>query len=80
MDKVKYAAENFNPRMQSLEGFTSGGAMGPKEFKTELKNALSVKLTNQQLTALFMEWDADGDGTLDSSEFIARFYKFRQDT
>jgi hypothetical protein len=38
--------------------------MSPVEFKQELKKALGVKLTDQQLTALFIEWDLDGDGTL----------------
>ena len=78
IQKLKGAAESFNPRSQSLGGFLSGGAMCPREFKAELKKALSVKLTNQQLSALFSEWDSDGDGTIDSAEFLSHFYKFRQ--
>mmetsp|Transcript_12975 Transcript_12975/g.23763 ORF Transcript_12975/g.23763 Transcript_12975/m.23763 type:complete len:901 (-) Transcript_12975:53-2755(-) len=77
VEKVRHAAESFNPRMQSLGGFTSGGAMGPREFKAELKKALGVKLTNQQLTALFYDWDKDEKGTIESAEFVAKFYKFR---
>lgn len=79
VEKVKHAAESFNPRMQSLGGFTSGGAMGPREFKAELKKALGVKLTNQQLTALFFDWDEDEKGLIDSAEFLSKFYRFRDE-
>ncbi|GMH82388.1 hypothetical protein TL16_g09238 [Triparma laevis f. inornata] len=79
VEKVKHAAESFNPRMQSLGGFTSGGAMGPREFKAELKKALGVKLTNQQLTALFFDWDKDEKGLIDSAEFLSKFYRFRDE-
>ena len=34
-------------------------------------------MTNQQLTALFYDWDKDEKGTIESAEFVAKFYKFR---
>ena len=77
MDKLQTAALNFNKRSQTLGGFLTGGAMGAVEFKAELRKALNVKLSNRELSAVFDAWDSDGQKSIDSQEFLARFYKFR---
>jgi Ca2+-binding EF-hand superfamily protein len=79
LSKIRDAAENYNARSQTLGGFLTGGAMGPGEFKRELRKALNVKLNNRELTAVIDEWDGGEHGYkgVDREEFLFHFHAFR---
>ena len=81
LGKIRTAAANFNPRSQSLAGFKADGAMGAAAFRREMRRALGVKLSKKELSAVISEWSSCGReaGSLDSQDFIARFFKMRND-
>ena len=51
--------------------------MTPPQFQRQVREALRIDLTNGELAALVTKWDSDGDGTIDSTEFLVNFFKLK---
>ena len=50
-----------------------GGAMNPVAFRLEMRRSLGIKLTDEEFSVLVAEFDEDGDGTINGSEFLVQF-------
>ena len=46
-------------------------------FARQLFTTFGVKLSRRELAALAHKWDGDGDGTIDSTEFMVQFFRFK---
>lgn len=69
---VKYDVRFAGPT--GLKGF-SGASMTPTVFKRQLWSVLSLKVNPPQLGAFIKIFDLDGDGMVDTPEFLTQFYK-----
>jgi Ca2+-binding EF-hand superfamily protein len=84
-DKVKFAAiakmteaakkyDKNHPASVALDGF-EGASLGPAMFREMLKRTFNLKLTPPELGALIAVFDKDGDGNIDTAEFLLTFFK-----
>ena len=53
--------------------------MCARRRSAKLFATFNVRLSRRELAALSSHWDCDGDGTIDSSEFIVKFFRFKTD-
>ena len=72
--KIGSIAAYYDPKKISFKGFDAA-ALNPTEFREQLRRNLLVKMTNQELGAIVMLFDKDGDGFVDSTEFINGFFQ-----
>jgi Ca2+-binding EF-hand superfamily protein len=62
----------------SLDAFL-GRSMEPGVFSRLLKTVLHVTLTGKELGAIVSIYDNDGDGQIDSAEFLSNFFFMQRD-
>ena len=67
---IKFNAQGVN---NDLKGF-AGIALSKKEFDRQLKRCLCIWLTSEELDALMLAMDSDGNGSIDGVEFIRYFF------
>jgi hypothetical protein len=67
---IKFNAQGVN---NDLKGF-AGLALSKKEFDRQLKRCLCIWLTSEELDALMLAMDSDGNGAIDGVEFIRYFF------
>ena len=75
--KMTEAAKKYDknhPASISLKGF-EGASLGPAMFKEMLKRTFNLKLSPAELGALISVFDKDGDGNIDTAEFLLTFFK-----
>ena len=74
--KVKTAAANYTQRQLGTAGLAAfdGNKMSPFLFARALHQTFGVKLTTRENAALVCYLDEDGDGTIDTVEFMAKFF------
>jgi len=80
LDQLKVAAGNYDrhhPSSVSLDGF-QGASLTPGHFREMLKRTFGIKLTPGELGAAVKFFDSDGDGTVDSQEFLKHFFKLQR--
>jgi len=80
MEKLKYAASTYDrnhPSAVSLDGF-QGASLSPGIFREMLKRTFNIKLTPGELGAAVKFFDSDGDGTIDTAEFLKHFFKLQR--
>lgn len=73
-NKVSKVAGHFDPDRYSLKGFESVG-LNPTEFREQLRRNFNITLSNAELGALVYLFDADGDGLINTIEFLNEFFK-----
>ena len=73
MTQAAYKYDKNHPGSASLDGFM-GRSMEPGVFSRMVKHAFHVKLTGKELGAIVSIYDADGDGHIDSAEFLSNFF------
>lgn len=67
---VKFDSQGVN---NDLKGF-AGIDLSKKEFDTQLKRCLCIWLTQEELDALMVAMDTDGNGAIDGVEFVRYFF------
>ena len=75
--KMTAAAKKYDrnhPASVALDGF-EGASLGPAIFKEMLKRTFNLKLSPPELGALISVFDKDGDGNIDTAEFLLTFFK-----
>ena len=74
LKKVSIAAVKYNRDKDGvyINAFR-GGAMTPSAFRLEMRRSLNIKLSDPEFHELMGEFDGDGDGTVNGSEFLVRF-------
>lgn len=72
--KIGRVACFYDHDKMSLSGFDSK-ALNPTEFRSQLRTNFLIELTNAELGAIIMLFDKDGDGTVDTVEFINEFFR-----
>ena len=74
--KVKTAAANYTQRQLGTAGLAAfdGNKMPPQLFSRALYQTFGLKLTVRETAALVCYLDEDGDGTIDTVEFMAKFF------
>lgn len=75
--KMTEAAKKYDknhPASVSLDGF-EGASLNPAMFKEMLKRTFGLKLSPPELGALIKVFDKDGDGNIDTAEFLLTFFK-----
>lgn len=80
LDQLKVAAGNYDrthPSSVSLEGF-AGASLSPGNFREMLKRTFGIKLSPGELGAAVKFFDSDGDGSVDSREFLKHFFKLQR--
>lgn len=73
-NKLSKIAENYDPNRYSLKGFDSQN-LTPTQFRQQLMRNFRVNLSDAELGALITLFDADGEHTVDSMEFINEFFR-----
>jgi Ca2+-binding EF-hand superfamily protein len=80
MEKLKLAASTYDrnhPSAVSLDGF-QGSSLSPGVFREMLKRTFNIKLDPGELGAAVKFFDSDGDGTIDTAEFLKHFFKLQR--
>ena len=54
------------------------GTLDPTSFRDQLFNVFRIRLTPPQLGAILSHFDADGDGTIDGTEFKLEFCRISE--
>lgn len=72
--KIGRAACFYDSLKMSMKGFDSH-SLTPSEFRSQLRSNFQIDLTNAELGAIIVYFDKDGDGTVDTVEFINEFFK-----
>lgn len=72
--KLAQAAAVHDPNKVSFKGFDSV-ALDATMFRQQLRRNMGVNLTDAELGALVMLFDKDGDGFVDSVEFINEYMR-----
>lgn len=75
--KVGKVAAFYDPRKTSLKCFDSEG-LNATQFREQLKRNFSVRLTDDELGALVLLFDKNGDKNVGSVEFVNEFLKLRE--
>lgn len=77
--KIKTAAAMYTRRNlgPAQLGAFDGNAMPPELFARRIFSTFGVRLTQRELGALVCWFDKDADGTIDSTEFMARFFQMK---
>mmetsp|Transcript_8677 Transcript_8677/g.11399 ORF Transcript_8677/g.11399 Transcript_8677/m.11399 type:complete len:299 (+) Transcript_8677:68-964(+) len=73
ISKVAHVARLYD-RERGFNLMSFMGVMDLTKFKEQLK-VLGIRLNRAELTALMNEFDADGDNTVDCSEFLSMFFR-----
>jgi hypothetical protein len=66
----------FGQRDNPLKVFE--GTLDPTSFRDQLFNVFRIRLTPPQLGAILSHFDADGDGTIDGTEFKLEFCRISE--
>lgn len=72
--KIGQVAAFFDPLKHSFSGFDSV-ALDPTQFREQLRRNFLIHLTDAELGAVVFLFDKDGDGFVDSVEFINEFFR-----
>lgn len=74
--KIGKIAMSFNPEKDTLKikGFESG-SLTPAEFKEQLRQNFDLVFTSSELGAVVSLCDRDGNGKVNSSDFLAEFFR-----
>lgn len=72
--KIGHVAAFYDPLKSSLKSFDSD-ALNPTQFREQLRQNFSIILTDEELGAIVLLFDKDGDGTVSSVEFINEFFR-----
>lgn len=75
--KIGRIAAFHDPKKNSFSGFDCA-ALSPTQFREQLRRNFSVTLDDAELGATIMLFDKDGDGGVDSTEFINEYLKLGQ--
>lgn len=73
LTQAAYKYDKNHPGSGSLEGFM-GRSMEPGVFGKMLHKTFHVKLSGKELGAIISIYDADGNGEIDSAEFLSNFF------
>jgi len=79
-EKLKIAAVKYDkthPSSMSLDGF-EGSYLTPGVFREMLKRTFNIKLDPGELGAAVKFFDSDGDGTINTAEFLKHFFKLQR--
>ena len=73
IDAIRRVAATFDPHRGPgmLEGLTEARDMTPTHMRDQLRIHFGLRLPRAQLAALVAHFDQDGNGMIDSSEFMA---------
>lgn len=72
--KISLVAAFYDPKKYSLKGFDSTG-LDATEFRQQLRRNFNIQLSDAELGAIVFLFDRDGDGKVDSIEFINEFFR-----
>ena len=75
--KIGRIAAFHDPQKNLFNGFDAQ-ALSPTQFREQLRRNFSINLDNSELGATIMLFDKDGDGGVDSTEFINEYLKLGQ--
>lgn len=75
--KIGRAACYYDRVKMSMSGFGSK-SLNPTEFRSQLRTNFLIELTNAELGAIIMLFDKDGDGNVDTVEFVNEFFRLGQ--
>ena len=79
LTKIKIAAKNFDPRINtSLSAFNSA-PMTPYDFRSLLTRTFNIKFNRREISALVDFFDFDGEGTVEGNEFLSTFFVLRRE-
>jgi Ca2+-binding EF-hand superfamily protein len=78
MTQAAYKYDKNHAGSGSLEGFM-GRSMEPGVFGRMVNHTFHVKLTGKELGAIISIYDADGDGHIDSAEFLSNFFMMQRE-
>jgi len=73
LDKISAAAKQYHFRRKtSHDSLTAmkGPPMAPHEFSQRLRNAFAISVTKTEVQVLVDLFDNDGDGKIDTAEFV----------
>lgn len=72
--KIAHVAAFYDPSGTTLRGFDAE-ALDATQFREQLRRNFMIKLTDDELGAIVFLFDKDGDGKVDSVEFVNEFLK-----
>ncbi len=72
--KIGKVASTYDPKEDSFRGFDCS-YLTPVQFRHQLRRNFLIELTDSELGAVVFLFDKNGDGRVDSAEFINEFYK-----
>ena len=74
--KLEKIAEYWDKNRQgSLNDFVYGDEMTPTVFREQLRRNFNLMLSPAELFALFDDFDLDGSGKVDGTEFLVQFFR-----
>lgn len=79
LEKVQRCAALYDRRAIGPAGLAAfdGNDMAPELFARMFYRTFGVRLSEREVGALVSYFDADGDGMVDSSEFVAMFFRMK---
>ena len=72
--KIGRVAAFYDPKKMSFKGFDAE-ALDPTQFREQLRRNFLISLSDSELGAIVLLFDKDGDGQIDSTEFINEFFR-----
>jgi len=77
--KIKIAAKNFDPRINTSLSAFQDAPMTPHEFRELLHRTFKITFNRKEISALVDFFDFDGEGTVEGSEFLSTFFILRRE-
>jgi Ca2+-binding EF-hand superfamily protein len=78
MTAAAYKYDKNHPSSMSLEAFM-GLSMPPGLFGKMVQHTFNVSLTSKELGAIITLYDNNGDGVIDSAEFLSNFFYMQRE-